>query len=160
MFHAPEKQHEWLKQLVGEWTMESECMMGPDQPPLKSTGTEVMQMFGDLWVVGDGTMQMPDGGKMGSRMTIGFDSDRKKFVGTWIGSPMTHMFIYEGELDASSRVLTLNTTGPSAMEPGKSASYQDIIEIHDERTRTLTSRMKLDDGSWTQFMKATYRRKS
>jgi len=34
----PQKEHAWFKQLVGDWTMEGEALMGPDQPPMKSKG--------------------------------------------------------------------------------------------------------------------------
>ena len=34
----PRKEHEWLKKMVGEWTIEGECMMGQDEPPYKSHG--------------------------------------------------------------------------------------------------------------------------
>jgi Protein of unknown function (DUF1579) len=33
-------------------------------------------------------------------------NDKKRFVGTWIGSMMTYMWVYDGELDRSERVLT------------------------------------------------------
>ena len=31
----PQKEHQWLEKLVGEWTYEGEAIMGPDQPPEK-----------------------------------------------------------------------------------------------------------------------------
>ena len=34
MTAEPTKEHQWLQQLVGEWTAEMECVMGPDQPPM------------------------------------------------------------------------------------------------------------------------------
>jgi len=32
----PQKEHLWLQRLVGEWTVETECQMGPDQPPART----------------------------------------------------------------------------------------------------------------------------
>jgi hypothetical protein len=29
----PQKEHQWLQKLVGEWTYETEAIMEPDQPP-------------------------------------------------------------------------------------------------------------------------------
>ena len=37
----PQKEHQWLEQLLGEWTYEAEMQMGPGQPPMKSTGKEL-----------------------------------------------------------------------------------------------------------------------
>jgi hypothetical protein len=72
---------------------------------------------------------------------------------------MTHLWVYDGSLDATERVLTLNAEGPSFVAEGKTAKYQDVIEFESEDHRTLTSRTLGDDGQWHQFMTAHYRRK-
>jgi hypothetical protein len=36
----PQKEHQWLQKLVGEWTYDIEATMEPGKPPEKSTGTE------------------------------------------------------------------------------------------------------------------------
>lgn len=158
MMTKPTKEHEWLKRFVGEWKMEGECFMGPDKPAEKSSGTERVRMLGDLWLIGESTMQMPGVGTGQAIMTLGFDPNKKKFVGSWVGSMMGQMFVYEGELDAAQRVLPLNTTGPSWTDPTKMASYQDVVELHSNDKRLLWSQVKGDDGKWTRFMTATYTR--
>ena len=35
----PQKEHEWLQKLVGEWTCEHECFMEPGKPPEKFEGS-------------------------------------------------------------------------------------------------------------------------
>jgi hypothetical protein len=159
MFTQPTKEHEWLKRFVGEWKMEGQCMMGPDKPAEKSRGTERVRMLGDLWLIGEGEMEMPGGAGVGkTMMTLGFDPAKKKFVGTWVGSMMGQMFVYEGEIDADMRILPLNTTGPSFTDPAKTARYQDVVELHGNDKRLLWSQCQNDDGSWTRFMTATYTR--
>ena len=79
MFPQPERQHEWLKRFVGEWTFTADCFMGPDQPSSQSTGTENVRMFGDLWVIGEMTTTMPGGGEMRSIMTLGDDVPAQPF---------------------------------------------------------------------------------
>ena len=37
-------------ELVGEWTYENEAIMGPDQPPMKNTGTQTDPLARRLWV--------------------------------------------------------------------------------------------------------------
>jgi hypothetical protein len=103
---------------------------------------------------------MPDGGKMTSMMTLGYDPARERFVGTFIASMMTHMWKYEGTLDASGKVLTLDTEGPGMAGDGKMMKYKDIITFIDDDHRTLTSRIQGEDGNWTEFMTAHYRRKT
>jgi len=151
-------QHRWLQQLVGDWTMEGECVMGPDQPPEKSRGEERMRTLGDLWVLGEGTGEMPGGGKGQMLMTLGYDPAKSQFVGSWVGSMMANIFFYAGQLDAAGKVLTLDTEGQSFTGTGTSR-YQDIIEIVDADHRTLSSQVLGADGKWTRFMTATYTRK-
>ena len=155
----PQKEHQWLQQLVGEWTSEAECSMGPGQPSTKSYGTERVRMVGDVWMVGEGQGEMPGGDMATMIMTLGYDPQKKKYLGTWIGSMMTHMWHYDGEMDASGRILTLSAEGPSMAGDGTMAKYQDIIEIKSKDHRTLSSRILGPDGTWNHFMTAHYRRK-
>lgn len=71
---------------------------------------------------------------------------------------MTHMWVYDGQLDESAKVLTLNAEGPSFADPNKTAKYQDIIEIISDDHRTLKSQVLCEDGKWMQFMCAHYQR--
>lgn len=158
MESKPEREHEWLMQLVGSWEFENECAMGPGGEKVRGTGREVVRAIGGLWVVGEMTGEMPGCGEMVGIMTLGFDPGRKKFVGTWIGSPTTHMFIYEGTLDDARRVLTLDCTGPSFTDPAATARYQDIIEVRSRDERRLASQVLGEDGKWTRFMEGVFRR--
>ena len=152
----PTPEHQWLQQMVGEWTFESECNMGPGQPVMKGSGREVVRAVGELWVQGEMTGEMPGGGHMTAFMAVGFDPAKDKYVGTWYGSPMAYMFVYEGERDGDS--LALNTTGPSFSDPTKMAKYRDVVELDGPDRRTLRSEAQNEDGSWTPFMGAVYTR--
>ena len=154
----PQKEHLWLQQLLGEWTCESEMQMGPGQPPLKSTGKESVRGLGKLWVLCEGSGQMPGGGLATMLMTLGYDPEKKAFIGSWAGSMMTHMWIYRGTLDAEQKVLTLDTEGPSFAGDGKLARYQDMITLKGKDERELSSQVLQDDGTWRRFMTAKYRR--
>ncbi len=160
MQSEPQKEHTWLQQLVGDWTYETEATMEPGKPPEKCTGTERVRSLGGLWILAEGQGQMPDGAPATMLMTLGYDPERKRFVGTWIGSMMTHLWVYDGGLDAAERVLTLEAEGPSMAVDGKTAKYRDVIEVIGRDHRTLSSHMLGDDGAWTRFMTAHYRRTS
>jgi hypothetical protein len=156
----PQQEHQWLRKLVGEWTTEGECFMGPDKPPQKLVGTESVRSLGGLWTMGEGSGAMPGGGTATNIMTLGYDPEKKQFVGTFVASCMTYLWIYhDGELDAAGKVLTLNAEGPSFAGDGKMVRYQDIIEFKSDDHRVLRSQVLGDDGKWTQFMEAHYRRK-
>jgi hypothetical protein len=155
----PQQEHEWLQQLAGDWTFEGECIMSPDQPPMTSTGADSTRSVGGLWTVSEGTGTMPDGSAMTSLLTLGYDPQKQRYVGTFVASMMTHMWVYEGTLDASGKVLTLDTEGPSFTGDGTMTRYQDIITIRSPDHRTLESQAIGPDGTWVKFMTAHYRRK-
>lgn len=158
MIATPQKEHEWLHKLIGEWTTEMDAECEPGKPANKSRGSERVRSLGGLWVLAEGQGEMPGGGQASMLMTLGYDPARKRFVGTWVGSMMTHLWVYDGALDADGRVLTLETEGPD-FASGKLAKYRDVIELVSDDERRLTSHTLGEDGQWRQFMSATYRRK-
>jgi hypothetical protein len=154
----PQKEHEWLQKLVGEWTMEDEP--GAEPSPSNGQWTETMRSIGGLWIVGESRGGMPGGGDPATMIiTLGYDPQKQRFVGTFIGSMMTNMWVYEGTLDGN--VLTLDTEGPSMDKEnaGKIVKYQDRIELKSDDHRVLTSQLRGEDGEWKVFMTAHYRRK-
>lgn len=166
MMAEPQLEHRWLQKLVGEWTFEMETPPCPDpaqpgaeSPPMKVTGVERVRSLQGIWFLGEGESEMPGGVKAQTLLTLGYDPEKKRYVGSWIGSMMPNMWVYEGEVDASGKVLTLNTTGPSMTAPGQTARYKDVIEFKSDDYRTLTSHILGEDGKWTQFMQAHYRRR-
>lgn len=146
-------------ELVGEWTSEADATMEPGKPPEKFKGTESVRSLGGLWILAEGQGEMPGGGAATTMMTLGYDPQKKRYLGTFIGSMMTHLWVYDGALDAGERVLTLETEGPSVAGDGKMAKYRDAIELKSDDHRVLTSHMLGEDGAWHGFMTATYRRK-
>ena len=102
--------------------------MEPDKPAEKFTGSESVRSIGGFWVQCEGRGQMGDasdtGGIAVTVMTLGYHPQKGRFVGTWIGSMMSHLWIYDGSLDASEKVLTLNAEGPSFTAEGTLAGGQ------------------------------------
>jgi hypothetical protein len=156
---TPQKEHQWLQRLVGEWTSEGEATMEPGKPPERFKGTETVRSLGGLWILAEGQGDMPGCGPATTLMTLGYDPRTKRYVGTFVGSMMTHLWVYEGTLDAGEKVLTLNVDGPSMSDPNVLAKYRDVIRIESDDHRILTSHVHGDDGTWQQFMTAHYRRK-
>ena len=155
----PTPEHQYLLQLVGDWDIESECEMGPDQPPSKSTGTQSTRALGSYWTLGEMETAGPDGKPMLSLMTLGYDPSRGKFVGSFVSSCMTYHWLYEGALDADRRILTLESEGPSFAGDGSMAKYHDIIEVVDPDTYLFASQYKDSDGRWIKFMRGKHTRR-
>lgn len=156
MFAQPQQEHQWLQKLVGEWTFEGEAI-GPDQQVMRHAGRERVRPLGDLWIVAEGEGEMPGGGPATWMMTLGYDPEKQRYVGTWIGSMMTHLWFYEGQLDESGESLPLEAEGPG-MTPGASARYRDVYELVDDDHRKMSSYVLGDDGQWIRFMTVEYRR--
>ena len=155
----PQKEHQWLHKLLGEWTSEAEATMEPGKPPEKCRGTESVRSLGGLWILAEGEGEMPGGGQATMLMTLGYDTQKQRYVGTWVGSMMNNLWVYDGRLDAAEKVLTLEAEGPDMAGQGKMVKYRDVIELKTDDHRVLTSHMLGDDGAWHQFMTAHYRRK-
>ncbi len=158
-FPKPTKQHEWLQQLVGEWDSEVEMFMEPVQPPVKSKGTEKVRSIGGFWTLAENQgdlMGLPFTGIM----TLGYDADSERFVGTWVDSMTGFLWKYEGQLDETGKILTLNSEGPCPAAPGTLSKFKEVLEIKSKDHKVFTSSIQAEDGSWTTGLRINYRRKN
>jgi hypothetical protein len=155
---APVEEHKWLTQLVGEWDIEGEIPAGPDQPAIKCKGVETVRDIGGFWVISESKstiMDMPVTGIL----TIGYDPQRKQYVGTWVDSMTSYLWKYEGAVDDQGKTLTLMTEGPSHSDPAKMAKYKEVIELVSDDHKTFTSYVQADDGAWQTIVSFQYHRK-
>ena len=150
----PVAEHAWLEKFVGEWVTKSKATMAPDQPPMESSGTLSSRQLGSFWVLNEMKGDWA-GEPMTGVQTIGYDEATKKYVGTWVDSMTATMWRYEGNVDASGKVLTLDADGPSFMSAGKLTKFQDIYEFKSKDEIIMTSKMLGDDGKWITFMSGT-----
>jgi predicted enzyme related to lactoylglutathione lyase len=147
----PGEHHKWLEQLVGTWTVESETIG-------EGTGTDTVRSLGGRWVVCDLKSEVPGMGPMNAVLTLGYNSETGKYQGTWVDSITDHLWVYEGTLDPTRKILTLEAEGPNMLDPTKGdMPYRDVIEFKSADHRTLTSSAFVD-GEWVQFMTANYRK--
>lgn len=154
----PTKEHEWLKQLVGEWTSNAKLVVDPNSEPMECEGTETVRSIGGFWVQAEMNSK-PFGQPMTGLMTIGYDPEKKKYTGTWVDSATSHLWKYEGTLDETGKILTLEADGPNFTKPGETAKYRDIITIKDKDHKTLTGMVQTEDGEWVTFMTTEFARK-
>jgi hypothetical protein len=156
----PQKQHEFLQRIVGDWVMVSTSGhegYNPDDP--EQVFTETVKSIGGLWIVGEGKGKMPDGSPMTALITVGYDPDKGDFVGTWVGSMMTNLWVYKGWLEADGKTLTLEAEGPAMDGTSGTAVYHDVLTLHDDNNRTFSGSVRQPDGSFKQFMSSEFRRK-
>jgi hypothetical protein len=132
--------------------------MEPGKPPAKFQGTESVRSLGGLWILAEGQGKCPASGAASTLMTLGYDTQTRRCVGTFVASMMTHLWVYDGALDAARGGLTLEAEGPNMAAGGAMAKYRDVIELRSDDHRVLTSAMRGDDGTWHTFMTVHYRR--
>jgi len=152
----PTQEHAWLQKFVGEWTVESR-MKEPDGKEATYRGRETVKPIGPYWIQCVGIGEMPGGGDATMVLTLGYNDRTKRFVGTWLGSMMSELWVYDITRDPSGNMLTMAVEGPNMTGDG-TALYRDIIEWKGDDIRTLTSYAQGPDGGWAPFMTATYTR--
>ncbi len=142
----PTKEREWLKQFVGEWE-------GDVGKAVWNT-----RMLGNLWMVSEVKGTLGDT-PMTAVMTVGYDPQKKKYVGTWVDSVLPHLWTLEGKVDTSGKILALEAEAPNPAAGGKMTKFRDTIVIKSIDHYLITSSMQGDDGKWNDFMTVNYRRK-
>ncbi len=156
---SPQHEHHWLEKLVGDWRVEGKATTPAGEE--KTEGEETVRSVDGLWFIAEGEGDMPGGNRGTTILTLGYDTMKKKYVGTFIGSMMTYQWVYEGQLDANERVLILDTMGPDFSERGIGSQlvpYQDRIEFIDDDHRVLRSHRKGQGGQWEPFVEIHYYR--
>ena len=92
-------------------------------------------------------------------LTLGYDPEKKKYVGTWVDSMNNYLWKYEGTIDSTGKVLTLATEGPCPQKGGKLTKFQEVTEFKGDDVRTFVSSMQNEDGTWTKMVHGTAKRK-
>lgn len=148
----PTVQHQWLQQMVGQWESKTEAYGEPGQAPSISAGTENITAVGPFWTVNEvkGTMmEHPFTG----HFTLGYDAQKQKYQATWVDSMTGRLWQYEGAVDPSGKILTLETEGTCPMmSPGKTTRFREVIELQDADHKVFTSSMLAEDGQWVTMM--------
>ena len=152
----PQKEHEWLQQLVGEWDTEGEAILDPGQPPVKTKGSESNRTIGGYWVQGEHKGEFM-GTPFTGILTLGYSPEKKKYVGTWVDSMTSTLWTYEGTVDAGGKTLTLLAEGPGP-EPGKRLKFREAIEVKGKDHKVFRSEVE-KDGKWVTHLTMQYRRR-
>ena len=149
----PTKEHAWLQKFEGKW----ETQMTSRGGETIMTGTIESKMLGKLWVVNSMVAHAGDT-RIEGRQTIGFDSKKGKYIGTWIDSTSEYTWQYEGVVDKDGRRLALDAEGPDMLDPSKLAKYRDSYEFTSEDEMKVTSSVQDANGNWIDFMQGTGKR--
>lgn len=159
MMPKPVAAHEWLQKFVGEWETASECNMEPGKPPVKGSGSETVRALGGFWVIAEGKGQMMDH-TMQYVMTLGYDPKAGQYVGTWVDTMTGVLWKYTGSVDATGKILTLESEGECPMNPGRTTKFRDVTEFKSDDHRVFSSSVLGENGEWTMMVRGEARRKN
>ncbi len=160
-FPNPLPEHEWLKQFTGHWTTESKSVGTPEMPEMpemECSGSMESRQIGGFWVVNELQGDIGEVSFTGLQ-TLGYDPEKKKYIGTWTDSMTDHLWIYEGTVDESGKKLSLVAEGPDMMGTGKLTKYRDSYEFKSPDVIIATSEVMDADGEWLTFMTGEMTRK-
>lgn len=150
----PGPEHAHLQKMVGKWKASNKMMMGEGAAPMVSEGTEeIMSICNGMFI--------STAYKSGAPMPFeghgieGFDTMKKRYVGTWVDSMGSGVYSYEGSMDAKG-VMTYTMVGPDPAT-GKSMTSTMVCEMKDNNTRTMKMFMGTDTKA-SPMMEITYTR--
>ncbi len=143
---TPGKEHEFLKEQVGEWDVVFDGNM-------KGKSVYAMTHSG-LWLESKVEMDMPQGKFTGTGLDS-YDPAKKKYVGIWIDSMSTSPIVMEGDLDPKTKTITMLGKGPGP--DGKMVDVKMSTEYKDKNSHSFKLWMGNIQGD--PIMSAIYTRK-
>jgi hypothetical protein len=148
---GPGPEHEALKQFEGKWDAKVKSDMG------ESTGTISYRMeCGGLWLVSE--FEGDFGGmKFQGRGMDGYDPAKKKYVSVWVDSMSFRPVMFEGEMDAAKKILTMTGEGPGP--DGQPMKLKAVTHFRDADHMDFTMHIVGPDGGTTEMMTIEYMRK-
>ncbi len=131
----PTQEHAHILSGVGTWEGTLTNFV-PGMPTDPVPAKETIVGIGDLWTQSTFEcefMGMPYKGTG----CIGFDPDKKKFIGTWIDNTSTHLAIMEGEIDKSGKKLIMRWQAPDMMTGAMAPHRYEAVHSKDAMTSTF-----------------------
>jgi hypothetical protein len=157
----PTAEHKHLAKDVGTWdaTVKS-WMSGESSEPTVSKGVEVDKLMpGDLWLLNDFDGEFGGLAFHGHGVT-GYDTQKKKYVATWVDSLSTSLMTMEGSYDADKHTVTMYGKGTDpAGKPYESRSTTKYMG-DDERVFTMWIKSDESKGEFMKMMEITYKRRA
>jgi hypothetical protein len=151
---AVTENHRLLEPFVGEWTTVTKMWMDPAAPPMDIAGTaSAKSLFGQTEHRG-----IFMGEESIGIATTGYDSQKKKFVGTYLENSSTSITTVEGTYDAASKTFTFSGQYDDPMEHA-SIPFRFTEKVGDPN-KILFEWFEKKGGKETKSMEITYTRKA
>ncbi len=157
MMPKPGPEHALLASLSGHWDAKTTVRF-PGAPEMVTKGTETVSMLGGFWQISDFEGEMM-GQKFSGRGTLGYDPNKKKYVGTWCDTMSPALTYFEGTMDAAKKTLTTHSSMADFMDPTKTVKMRMVTEIKSENARVFRMFEDRGDGHEVEGMTIEYTRR-
>jgi hypothetical protein len=137
---APNENHEFLKNFVGEWDVTTTAWMQPGAEPISSKGSAKAEMiFGGHFLKVDfkGTMF---GQPFEGIQIMGYDNYQKKNISFWIDTSSTGFYLTEGSRDEGKKRIV------------ETGVWQDPMGGEDMNVRNTTTLVSKDEYKFEMIM--------
>ena len=123
-----------------------------------SRGVERNRMLGGIWLVSDFEGSFGDASFRGHGV-YGYDSEKQKYVGTWVDTMNTTPMVMEGAYNEATKEMVFESESPDPS--GQVYETRSATTHRDDGTRvfTMSMRPKGEDGDYLTMMEITYTRR-
>src|SRR5262245_4202533 len=154
--YAQQPEHELLKRFAGAWRFEKLAAAAEGSTPQKlGTGEIKAELIGGFFVVGKWTGNVY-GGDYSAVQTLGYDVDKKAYLGNWIDNTMSYQWPLHGSWDADKKELVISASGPGPT--GGICRFRERYQFKSADSITVVAEM-LQKEKWVTFMTTQLTRK-
>lgn len=150
----PGPEIEVLKADVGTWDATVELFAPGTSAPMTSAGTETNTLLAGAWLITDFKGEMMGAPFAGHGVT-GWDTTKKKYVGTWVDSMSVGLSLVEATYDAATKTMAGTMEGPDPS--GQVQKLKSTVVYKDAGTRVFTLSSAGPDGKDVKMMTITYK---
>jgi hypothetical protein len=138
--NAPNENHEFLKNFVGEWVITSTGWMQPGAEPISSVGTAKAEM-----IIGGRFLKLDFRGTMFGQpfegiLIMGYDNYQKKNISFWIDSSSTAFYLTEGSREKGTKKIV------------ETGVWQDPMGGEDMNVKNTTTVVSKDEYKFEMIM--------
>jgi hypothetical protein len=141
-----------MKREVGDWNVVIKMFGDPSGAPAVSKGTETRFMLGDMWLISHFKGEIMGTRFEGLRQTA-FDSEKNKFVASWVDSTSRFTTHAEGSWDEKTQSMTSIGTGKNPL--GKEMKTK-MVSAYDEDGSHTSTMYAMMHGQEMKMMEVHY----
>jgi hypothetical protein len=149
----PGKEEELLHRFEGEWYARTAFPAPGQESPRECFGSEKCLMtLGNHWLAIEYVGM--EGQPIESRVFLGYDPQKQKFVGTWINNVSSSLLTFEGAADDAGKCLTLRLQGTDP-KTGKKFDQRHVYDFENGNRRSLKV-YRTDEGGQERLVRETF----